>query len=327
MMSTAKYWWQIAVHRILHHDIKKDRETSLDVSPVGNSLYVFAQLHSGLPCLRSWGKYIFQRHKKPVVVKNINLLPYPTKNIFGIHLIHLLQSNEKLFSHYVQLSLPGCENTNSVIFLLSISAPGALCEPIHQTPKVDKTSTSEKFKYSRGHKTTESENLCSRRFFGFTNFLDCKVFAAKKFVAARYGGNKNRVAPLCILNQFSFHFLDIFFIFGHVFLLFWYFWPRISTNLLSIHESALYGRSHDWTIALCNEHWKLLFRARDLNIIFTQNLGQDLIELIYHLIKGNPKFPTEELGANPAKVKSVSKQFPPSVTPIEGKRRKASNSR
>ena len=115
--------------------------------------------------------------------------------------------------------------------------------------------------------------------------------------------------------------------FGHAFLLFWYFWPRISTNLLSIHESALHGRSHDWTIALCNEHWKLLFRARDLNIIFTQNLGQDLIELIYHLIKGNPKFPTEELGANPAKVKSVSKQFPPSVTPIEGKRRKASNSR
>ena len=65
-------------------------------------------------------------------------------------------------------------------------------------------------------KTTKSENLCSRRFFGFTNFLDCKVFAAKKFVAARYGGNKNRVAPLCILNQFPFH----FFIFGHVFLFF-----------------------------------------------------------------------------------------------------------
>ena len=127
----------------------KDRSrNTIYVSPVGNSLYVFAQLHSGLPCLRSWGKYIFQRHKKPVVVKNINLLPYPTKNIFGIHLIHLLQSNEKLFSHYVQLSLPGCENTNSVIFLLSISAPGALCEPIHQTPKVDKTSTSEKFKQS-----------------------------------------------------------------------------------------------------------------------------------------------------------------------------------
>ena len=228
----------------------------------------------------------------------------------------------------MQLSLPGLENTNSVIFLLSIFAPGALCEPIHQTPKVDKTSTSEKFKDSWGHRNhQERKSLQLWRFFGFTNFLDCKVFAAKKFVAARYGGNKNGVAPLFILNQFSFHFLDIFFIFGHVFLLFWYFWPRISTNLLSIHESALHGRSHDWTIALCNEHWKLLFRARDLNIIFTQNLGQDLIELIYHLIKGNPKFPTEELGANPAKVKSVSKQFPSSVTPIEGKRRKASNSR
>ena len=227
----------------------------------------------------------------------------------------------------MSLSLPGSENTNSVIFLLSISAPGALCEPIHQTLKLTKHQHQKNSKTREATKTTKSENPCSRRFFGFTNFLDCKVFAAKKFVAARYGGNKNGVAPLCILNQFSSHFFDIFFIFGRVFLLFWYFWPRISTNLLSIHESALHGRSHDWTIALCNEHWKLLFRARDLNIIFTQNLGQDLIELIYHLIKGNPKFPTEELGANPAKVKSVSKQFPPSVTPIEGKRRKASNSR
>ena len=54
---------------------------------------------------------------------------------------------------------------------------------------------------------------------------------------------------------------------------------------------------------------------------------KDLFEFIYHLIKGNPKFPTEELEANSAKVKSVSKQFPPSVTPIEGKGRKASNSR
>ena len=190
--------------------------------------------------------------------------------------------------------------------------------------KLTKHQHQKNSKIGEDKKTTKSENPCSRRFFGFTNFLDCKVFAGKKFVAARYGGNKNGVAPLCILNQFSFHF---FVFFWPRFLRCWYFWPRISTNLLSIHESALHGRSHDWTIALCNEHWKLLFRARDLNIIFTQNLGQDLIELIYHLIKGNPKFPTEELGANPAKVKSVSKQFPPSVTPIEGKRRKATNSR
>ena len=86
-----------------------------------------------------------------------------------------------------------------------------LCEPIHQTPKVDKTSTSEKFKDSWGHRNhQERKSLQLWRFFGFTNFLDCKVFAAKKFVAARYGGNKNGVAPLCVLNQFSFHFLDIF---------------------------------------------------------------------------------------------------------------------
>ena len=76
-------------------------------------------------------------------------------------------------------------------------------------PKVDKTSTSEKNqRITRTHKNhQERKSLQHWRFFGFTNFLDCKVFAAKKFVAARYGGNKNGVAPLCILNQFSFHFL------------------------------------------------------------------------------------------------------------------------
>ena len=140
-------------------------------------------------------------------------------------------------------------------------------------------------------------------------------------------GTRTASLHYVFLNQFSLHCFAFFFNLDTLFSFFWYFWPRISTNLLSIHESALHGRSHDWTIALCNEHWKLLFRARDLNIIFTQNLGQDLIELIYHLIKGNPKFPTEELEANSAKVKNVSKQFPPSVTPIEGKGRKASNSR
>ena len=190
--------------------------------------------------------------------------------------------------------------------------------------KLTKYQHQKNLKIREDTKTTKSENLCSRRFFGFTNFLDCKVFAAKKFVAARYGGNKNGVAPLCILNQFSFHFLT-------------FFWPCFSPCLIFLTKNfdkfafntwkCTSWKAHDWTITLCNEHWKLLFRARDLNIIFTQNLGQDLIELIYHLIKGNPKFPTEELGANPAKVKSVSKQFPPSVTPIEGKRRKASNSR
>ena len=44
------------------------------------------------------------------------------------------------------------------------------------------------------------------------------------------------------------------------------------------------------TITICNQHWKQLFRAGDPNIIFTQNRGQDLFELIYHWIKGNLKF-------------------------------------
>ena len=220
-MSTAKYWWQIAVHRILHHDIKKDRETSLDVSPVGNSLYVFAQLHSGLPCLRSWGKYIFQRHKKPVVVKNINLLPYPTKNIFGIHLIHLLQSNEKLFSHYVQLSLPGLENTNSVIFLLSISAPGALCEPIHQTPKVDKTSTSEKFKDSRGHKNHQERKSLQPAFLWFHKFPRLQSFCRKEVRRGSLWWEQEPRRSIMYFKPIFFSFFGhFFFIFGHVFLLF-----------------------------------------------------------------------------------------------------------
>ena len=199
-----------------------------------------------------------------------------------------------------------------------------LCEPIHQTPKVDKTSASEKFK---GHKNHEERKSLQPAFLWFHKFPRLQSFCRKEVRRGSLWGEQEPRRSIMYFNTIFFSFFWHFFIFGHVFLLFWYFWPNIPTNLLSIHESALHGRSHDWTIALCNEHWKLLFRARDLNIIFTQNLGQDLIELIYHLIKGNPKFPTEELEANPAKVKSVSKQFPPSVTPIEGKRRKASNSR
>ena len=125
MMSTAKYWWHTTVHRIPHYNLKTDRETQSMYHLLG-TLYMYLP-SSILGCLvyDPGGNIFFRDIKNLVVVKNINLLPYPTKNIFGIHLIHLLQSNEKLFSHYVQLSLPGCENTNSVIFLLSISAPGA----------------------------------------------------------------------------------------------------------------------------------------------------------------------------------------------------------
>ena len=179
----------------------------------------------------------------------------------------------------------------------------------------------------RTQKPPRTKISAALAFLWFHKFPRLQSFSRKEVRRGSLWWEQEPRRSIMYFNTIFFSFFWHFFIFGHVFLLFWYFWPNIPTNLLSIHESALHGRSHDWTIALCNEHWKLLFRARDLNIIFTQNLGQDLIELIYHLIKGNPKFPTEELGANPAKVKSVSKQFPPSVTPIEGKRRKASNSR
>ena len=68
----------------------------------------------------------------------------------------------------------------SFIFLLSISAPGALCEPIHQTPKVDKTSTSEKFKYSRGRKNHQERKSLQPAFLWFHKFPRLQSFCRKE---------------------------------------------------------------------------------------------------------------------------------------------------
>ena len=113
-----------------------------------------------------------------------------------------------------------------------------------------------------------SLNLCRLCFFGFTNFLDCKVFATKKLVAARYGSNKNGICTLAFLD------------------------PKLRKI---IHLSAFCMYVHFMQRPLNYYHLQSALKtaipgSRDPNIIFTQNLGQDLFELIYHLIKGNVKF-------------------------------------
>ena len=115
-----------------------------------------------------------------------------------------------------------------------------------------------------------SQNLCQLRFFGFTNFLDGKVFATKKLVAARYGSGA-KTASLQI----------------------WFFETKLREIAVQLFGSSLYVHFMQRplpTITICNQHWKQLFRARHPNTIFTQNRGQDLFELIYHLIKGSLEF-------------------------------------
>ena len=85
MMSTAKYWWHIPVHRIPHDSLKTDRETQSMYHLLG-TLYMYLP-SSILGCLvyDPGGNIFFRDIKNLVVVKNINLLPYPTKNKFGKH--------------------------------------------------------------------------------------------------------------------------------------------------------------------------------------------------------------------------------------------------
>ena len=80
MMSTAKYWWQIAVHRIRHHNLKKGRETQSMYHLLG-TLYMYLP-SSILGCLvYDPGENIFFRDIKYLLfVKRISsFAPIPPK--------------------------------------------------------------------------------------------------------------------------------------------------------------------------------------------------------------------------------------------------------
>ena len=80
MMSTAKYWWQIAVHRIPHNSLKTDRETQSMYHLLG-TLYMYLP-SSILGCLvYDPGENIFFRDIKYLLfVKKISsFAPIPQK--------------------------------------------------------------------------------------------------------------------------------------------------------------------------------------------------------------------------------------------------------